>query len=151
MGMDPLRGNFLLLSPIPKEAGSVPITALRPICLQTVLFKWVSATIYVMLEDVVAFVTPAAQKAFIKGRFIFDHVWDAHGAWEAMPQGLMVSLDFSKGNFTVHHNYFVAFFLHVGLPIPLISMLMTMFKAQFIFAVGRGGGQRSRCLPPMRC
>ena len=48
----------------------------------------------------------------------------------------------------MHHNYFVASFIHVGLPIPLISMLMTMFKAQFIFAVGRGGGQRSRCLPP---
>ena len=38
----------------------------------------------------------------------------------------------------VHHNYFVAFFLHVGLPIPLISLPMTMFKAQFIFAVGKG-------------
>ena len=134
-GAIPLGSALGLLSPIPKEAGSVSITALRPICLQNVLFKWVSATIYLMLE-VVAFVSPAAQKAFIKGRFIFDHVWDARGAWEAMPQGLMVSLDFSKAYDTVHHNYFVAFFLHVSLPIPLISMLMTMFKAQFNFRRG---------------
>ena len=114
------------------------ITALRPICLQNVLFKWASATIYLMLEDVVAFVTPAAQKAFIKGHLVFDHVWDARGAWEAMPQGLMVSFNFSKAYDTVHYNHFVAFFLHVGLPILLIALLMTMFKAQFIFAVGRG-------------
>ena len=30
------------------------------------------------------------------------------------------------------------FLLHVSLPIPLISLLMTMFKARFIFTVGRG-------------
>ena len=127
-----------LLSPIPKEVGSISINALRPICLQNVLFKWVSASIYLMLEDIVAFVTPSAQKAFIKGRFIFDHIWDARGAWEAMRQGLVVSIDFSKAYDSVHHNYFVAFFLHIGLPVSLISLLMTMFKAQFIFAVGRG-------------
>ena len=61
-----------------------------------------------MLEDVVAFVTPTAQKAFIKGPLIFDQPWDALGAWEAMPQGLMVSLDFSKAYDTMHHNYFLA-------------------------------------------
>ena len=54
-----------LLSPIPKETGSVSITALRPICLQNVPFEWVSATVCLMLEDVVAFATPAAQKGFI--------------------------------------------------------------------------------------
>ena len=127
-----------LLSPIPKEAGSVSITTLRPICLQNVLLKRVPATIYLILEDVEACVTPSAQKAFIQGHFIFDHMWDVRGAWEAMQQGLMVSLDFSKAYDTVHHNYFIAFFLHVGLPIPLISLLMTMFKAQFVFAMGRG-------------
>ena len=50
----------------------------------------------------------------------------------------MVSVDFSKAYDSVYHNYFVAFFLHIGPPIPLISLLMSMFKAQFIFAVGRG-------------
>ena len=49
----------------------------------------------------------------------------------------MVSVDFSKAYDSVHHNYFVAFFLHIGLPIPLVSLLMSIFKAQFIFAVGR--------------
>ena len=89
---DPSGWALGLLSPIPKETGLVSITTLRPICLQNVLFKWVWATVYLMLEDVVAFVTPAAHKAFIKAHFIFDHVWDACEAWEAMQQGLMVSL-----------------------------------------------------------
>ena len=95
--------------------------------------------ISLIVEDIVAFVTPWAQEAFIKGRFISDHVWDARGAWEAMQQGVVVSIDFSKASTTiVHHNYFVAFFLHIGLPVSLISLLMTMFKAPFDFAVGRG-------------
>ena len=90
------------------------INALRLICLRNMLFIWVSATIYLMIEDVVAFVTPPAHKAFTKGRFIFDH---ASSAWEAMQQGLVVSVDFSKAYDSVHHDYFVAFFLHIGLPI----------------------------------
>ena len=69
-----------ILSPIPKEQGSVSINCLRPICLQNVLLKWLSASLYLMLEDVVAFVTPSEQKAFTKGRLIFDHIWNARGA-----------------------------------------------------------------------
>ena len=58
----------------------------------------------------------------------------------------MVSLDFSKAYDTVHHNYFMAFFLHVGWPIPLTSLLMTIFKAQVIFAVG--GWSKKSPSPP---
>ena len=55
-----------LLSPIPKESRLVSIHALRPICLQNVPFKWVLATVYVMIEDVVAFLTPQAKKPLLK-------------------------------------------------------------------------------------
>ena len=127
-----------ILSPISKEQRSVPINRLQPICLQTVLFKWLSASLNLMLEDVVAFVTPSEQKAFIKGRFIFHHIWNAHGAWQAMQEGIMIPMDFSKAYDCVHHNYMVAFFLHIALPIPLIALLMAMFKAPFLFGVARG-------------
>ena len=127
-----------LLAPIPKDHGSGSINALRALCLQNVLFKWVTATVYLMMEDLVAFVTPLEQKAFIKGRFIFDHIWNVRGAWEAMRQGLVISIDFAKAYDSIHHNYMAVFFLHLALPIPLIALLMFIFKAPFVFAVGRG-------------
>ena len=75
-----------LLAPIPKDQGLVSINALPPICLQNVLFQWVTGTAYLVMEDRVAFVTPLGQKAFIKGCFIFDHIWNVRGTWEAMQQ-----------------------------------------------------------------
>ena len=69
-----------LLAPIPKDQGSVAINALRPLCLQNVLLKWVTARLYLMMVHLVAFVTPPEQKTFIKGRFIFDHIWNVRGA-----------------------------------------------------------------------
>ena len=47
-----------VMSPIPKEQGSISMNALRPICLQNVIFKWVSAPVLLMMEDIVAFAPP---------------------------------------------------------------------------------------------
>ena len=137
-GSVPQDWSLGILSPIPKEQGSVSINCLRPICLQNVLLKWLSASLYLMLEDVVAFVTPSEQKAFIKGRFIFDHIWNARGALQAMQEGVMIPIDFSKAYDSIQHNYMVAFFLRIALPIPLIALLMALFKAPFLFGVARG-------------
>ena len=62
-----------------------------------------------------------------------------------MQQGLVVRTDFSQAYDLVHHNYFVAFF-HIGLPVSLIFLLISMFKAQFIWAVGMGS--KRSCSPP---
>ena len=137
-GSIPHDWSLGILSPIPKEQRSVSINCLRPICLQNVLLKWLSASLYLMLQDVVAFVTPSEQKAFIQGRFIFDHIWNARGAWQAMQEGVMIPIDFSKAYDSIQHNYMVAFFLHIALPIPLIALLMALFKAPFLFGVARG-------------
>ena len=32
----------------------------------------------------------------MKGRFIFEHIWEARAAWEAMEYGLFLSVDFAK-------------------------------------------------------
>ena len=42
------------------------IHALHPISLQNVLFKWVSAKVYLMIKDLVAFVTPQPKKFLLK-------------------------------------------------------------------------------------
>ena len=47
-----------VMNPTPKDQGSISINTLRPICLQNVIFKWASATILLMMEDIVTFATP---------------------------------------------------------------------------------------------
>ena len=74
----------------------------------------------------------------MKNRFIFDHVWEARGAWEAMEEGLFVSIDFSKAFDPIHHNYFRAFFSYLGLPVTMIALLLSMLTSPFAFGVGKG-------------
>ena len=51
------------LSPIPEQKGSISVIQLRPLCLQSVLFKWVSMTLYLMLQDLLLYATPQSKKA----------------------------------------------------------------------------------------
>ena len=47
-----------ILNPIPKQQGSISVEHLRPLCLQSVMFKWVSMTLYLMMQDLLLFATP---------------------------------------------------------------------------------------------
>ena len=47
-----------ILNPIPKQKGSISLTQLRLLCLQSVLFKWVSMSLYLMLQDLLLYATP---------------------------------------------------------------------------------------------
>ena len=91
-----------------------------------------------MIEDIVHFVTPHKQKAVIPGRCIFDHIWDIRVGWTAMSEGVCISINFSKLYDSVHYNYFAVFFLMIALPLPLIALLMSIFKSPFVFAAGKG-------------
>ena len=53
-----------------------------------------------------------------------------------MDYGLFLSIDFSKAFDSVHHNYFVAFFTHLGLPPQMIALIMNMLISPFVFGVG---------------
>ena len=55
-----------------------------------------------------------------------------------MDYGLFLSIDFSKAFDSVHHNYFIAFFTHLGLPPQMIALIMNMLTSPFVFAVGKG-------------
>ena len=94
--------------------------------------------LYSMLKDLIHFLTPSEQKGFMKNRFIFEHIWEARGAWDGMEEGVFVSIDFSKAFDSVHHNYIKAFFLYIGLPVPLIALILSMLTPPFIFGVGKG-------------
>ena len=95
-------------------------------------------TLYLMPQELLLYATPPEQKGFMKGRFIFEHIWEARAAWTATHYGLFISIDFSKAFDSVHHNYFIAFFTHLGLPPEMISLIMNMLTSPFVFGVGTG-------------
>ena len=48
---------------------------------------------------------------------------------------------------SVHHNYFIAYFLFVGIPLPLISLIMSLLRSPFLFVVGKGIVQGVEVIP----
>ena len=104
-----------ILSPIPNQKGSISVTQLAH-CACKVCYSNGSRWPYTSCYRTCSHTTPPPppeQKGFMKGRFIFEHIWEARAAWTAMDYGLFFSIDFSKAFDSVHHNYFIAFFTHV--------------------------------------
>ena len=77
-----------LFNPIPKARGIVEAEELRPLVLQNTCHKWVAAIIGLRLKDLLTALTPNYQKGFIRGRFIFEHLWEATSPGSALPNGL---------------------------------------------------------------
>ena len=65
----------------------------------------------------------------IKGRFIFDHLWDAFGSWHSMLEGLLFLTDFSKAYNSATHTYCSIFFSLMGLPMEHVTLLLLLSKA----------------------
>ena len=55
-----------------------------------------------------------------------------------MDQGIFLSVDFSKAYDSVFHSYLEAVFRYIALPPTLTAVLMSMFRAPLLFAVGQG-------------
>ena len=79
-----------LLNPIPKGPGIVQVSDLRPLVLQNTCLKWFTSILSLQLHDLILAITPLEQKGSIKGRFIFDHLWNAFGSWDSCSQGLFL-------------------------------------------------------------
>ena len=62
----------------------------------------------------------------------------SRAAREALEYDLFLSIDFAKAFDSVHHNYCVASFQHLGLLATMISLIMSMLTSPFIFGVRWG-------------
>ena len=109
---------------IPKRPGIPEVSALRPICLQNSVFKWFTGTLLLFLEDLISFVTPKEQKAFLKGRSILDHIWGSGGAWDHYTVGAFLTVDFAKAYDSVQHAYMSAVLVSLGVDSALIALLI---------------------------
>ena len=89
------------IRPVPKAPGLVSVKDQRPICLQNVRTKWLTATLLIMVQDALNQVAPPQQKGFLKGRFMIDHLVSARDLWVSNKEGTYVALDYSKAYDTV--------------------------------------------------
>ena len=146
-GVVPEAWSFAIMNCIPKRPGIPEVSALWPICLQNSVFKWFTGTLLLLLEDLISFVTPREQKAFLKGRSILDHIWGSRGAWDHYTVEAFLTVDFAKASDSVQHSYMVAVLEYLGVDQALITLLIQLFRAPFIFAVGRGVVREEKVYP----
>ena len=102
--------SLALFNPIPKGLGLVGVHNLQPLVLQNFNNKWIAAIVALPLEDFISAVTPMQQRGFIKGRYIFDSLWQAFSSWSKEKQALYCPIDFGKAFDSVSHECAEAFF-----------------------------------------
>ena len=146
-GVVPEAWSLAIMNCIPKRPGVPEVSALRPICLQNSVFKWFTSTLLLLLEDLISFVTPKEQKAFLRGRSILDHIWGSRGAWDHYTVGAFLTVDFAKAYDSVQHAYMRAVLEYLGVDQALIALLIRLFRAPFFFAVGRGVVREEKVYP----
>ena len=147
-GVVPEAWSLAIMNCIPKRPGIPEVSALRPICLQNSVFKWFTGNLLLLLEDLISFVTPRQQKAFLKGRSILDHIWGSRGAWDHYTVGAFLTADFAKAYDSVQHTYMSAVLEYLGVDQALIAAYPT-FSCTFPYRGGTRGGQGGKGLPPV--
>ena len=134
----PESWSLAIMNCMPKRPRIPEVSALRRICLQHSVFKWFTGTLLLLPEDMISSVTLREQKDFLKGRSILDHIWGSRGAWEHYTVGAFLTVDFAKAYDSVQHAYISAVLEYLGVDQALIALLIQLFRAPFIFAVGQG-------------
>ena len=61
--------------------------------------------------------------------------------------GAFLTVDFAKAYDSVQHTYMVAVLDYLGVDQALIALLIQLFRAPFIFAVGRGVVREEKVYP----
>ena len=137
-GTLPQQWTTALLNPIPKGSGVPTAGDLRPLVLQNVALKWLAASISLHLKDLIIYLTPLEQKGFIRGRYMFDHLYESFGSWRHYPEAAFLPIDFSKAFDSVTHTYCSVFFQMMGLPQGYVPALLHLFQAPIKLLLPQG-------------
>ena len=111
---------------------------MRPIALQTVLWKWIATTILVVVEDALQVAIPPAQKGFLKHMQMLHHVINAQGLWESTEEGTFLSVDFAKAYDSVSHAFFEAGMQYLGLRDDVTGLLVQSLSGEVQFSIDNG-------------
>ena len=147
-----LRGGFRVLVACyhelhPETTGGTRSVGLPAHLFANFCFRGFAGTLLLQLKDLIAFVTPKEQKAFLKGRSFFHHVWGSRGAWEPYTVGALLTVDFAKAYDSVQHAYMCAVVDYLGVDRVMVALLIYLFRAPFVFAVGRGVVREEKVYP----
>ena len=118
-----------LINSVPKVTGVPQVEQLRPFALQNVILKWFSNIPFIMLEPCIDYRVPLSQKGSIRGRKIFEHLWDTVGGWFHIEHSAFVSVDFFKAYDTILFNFCIAVFQVMGIPQLLIQVILALLRA----------------------
>ena len=118
-----------MLNPIPKAWGVVMGDELRPLVLQNTCHNWFASSIAYQLKDLVAYITALQRKGPLKGRYIFEHLWDAFGSWSAIGCGAFTFIKFSKTFDSLTHVFSHTFFELMCLPPEYVNILIELSTA----------------------
>ena len=117
-----------LIYSVPKISGVPQVEQLRPIAFQNVILKWFSNILFITLEPCIDYLVPLSQKGSIRGRRIFQHIWDTMGGWFHMEHGAFLSVDFCKAYDTIQFNFCVVVFQVMGIPQFLIQVILALSR-----------------------
>ena len=113
---------------MPKVSGVPQVEQLRSIALQNVILKWFINILFIMLEPCIDYLVPLSQRGSIRGRKIFQHIWDMVGGWFHMEHVAFLSVDFSKAYDTIQFNFCIAVFQVMGIPQFLIQVVLSLLR-----------------------
>ena len=98
--------------------------------------KWATMTLKIGLEDYVKAVIPPAQRGFVQGRSMQEHLQEVQRIQNSGRQGCWVLMDFRKAFDTVSHHMIKAWLAKAGLHDGWIRTLLSFLKGPISFIVG---------------
>ena len=123
IGVIPPNWLVGLINSVAKVTGVPQVEQLRPMALQNVILKWFSNIMFIMLEPCIDYLVPLSQKRSIRGRKIFEHMWDTLVGCFHMEHGAFLSVDFS-----IQFNFCIAVFQVMGIPQFLIQVILALLR-----------------------
>ena len=66
--------------------------------LQNTCHEWIAAVLGLKLKAPLAALTPGYQKGPIRGRYVFEQLWEAASTRASLPNGLFYPIGFSKAS-----------------------------------------------------
>ena len=95
-----------LVRTLAKEPGSAAVESQRPIALQEARLKWLKGILLLQLQDALFQIVPQGQKAYLKGRTMYEHIASVQQRWDrGIGDGwaCWVAVDYSKAYDSVSH------------------------------------------------
>ena len=107
--LDVHRLNYGVITLLPKVKDAIRIQQFRPICLLNCLYKWITKTLTLILENLANKLILKTQSAFLKGRNIMNGVRALyeilHETKRNKKTGVVLKLDFEKAYDKVNWNF----------------------------------------------